>query len=107
MQAVKIHPLERSARSRRVRVLVLRRRPVRSQASGSDLLLAATDNRTIDPSAALDFNRILYYKMLITQGWLMVFRNAFRLRELMRADDIVLAPGVYDGITARLTEQAG
>jgi 2-methylisocitrate lyase-like PEP mutase family enzyme len=37
----------------------------------------------------------------------MAFRNAFRLRELMRADDIVLAPGAYDGITARLIEQAG
>src|SRR4030088_1661212 len=37
----------------------------------------------------------------------MAFRNTSRLRELMRADDIVLAPGAYDGITARLIEQAG
>src|SRR3981189_2745667 len=37
----------------------------------------------------------------------MAFRNASRLRELMRVDEIVLAPGAYDGITARLIEQAG
>lgn len=30
-----------------------------------------------------------------------------RLRQLLSQPDIVVAPGVYDGITARLTEQAG
>ncbi len=32
---------------------------------------------------------------------------AKRLRELFRGPEMVIAPGVYDGITARLTEQAG
>ena len=30
-----------------------------------------------------------------------------RLRELLAATDMVRAPGVYDGITAKLVEQAG
>jgi 2-methylisocitrate lyase-like PEP mutase family enzyme len=55
----------------------------------------------------LDFNKVIYYKIMVTQGWVMAFRNASRLRELMRVDEIVLAPGAYDGITARLIEQAG
>lgn len=33
--------------------------------------------------------------------------RAHRLRELLRGSDIVMAPGAYDGITARLIEQAG
>ena len=33
--------------------------------------------------------------------------NAKKLRALLAADDIVRAPGVYDGITAKLSEQAG
>ena len=37
----------------------------------------------------------------------MIVTNATRLRTLLAADDMVLAPGVYDGITARLVELAG
>jgi 2-methylisocitrate lyase-like PEP mutase family enzyme len=37
----------------------------------------------------------------------MIEVGAQRLRELMASDDIVLAPGAYDAITARLIEQAG
>jgi 2-methylisocitrate lyase-like PEP mutase family enzyme len=33
--------------------------------------------------------------------------NTTRLRELLRADDIVVAPGAYDGLSARLIEAAG
>jgi 2-methylisocitrate lyase-like PEP mutase family enzyme len=33
--------------------------------------------------------------------------NTTRLRELLRADDIIVAPGAYDGLSARLVEAAG
>ena len=33
--------------------------------------------------------------------------NAKRLREMMQRHDMVVAPGAYDGLTARLVEQAG
>ncbi len=33
--------------------------------------------------------------------------NAARLRQLMAEPDLIMAPGAYDGITARLIEQAG
>ena len=34
-------------------------------------------------------------------------RTTTRLRELLGQPDIIIAPGAYDGITARLIEQAG
>jgi len=34
-------------------------------------------------------------------------RATDRLRELMRKDDVILAPGVFDGLSARLVERAG
>ncbi len=34
-------------------------------------------------------------------------RASTKLRELLKLEEIVLAPGVYDGITARMAEQAG
>jgi 2-methylisocitrate lyase-like PEP mutase family enzyme len=33
--------------------------------------------------------------------------NAKRLREMMQGHDMIVAPGAYDGLTARLVEQAG
>src|SRR5262249_20351675 len=36
-----------------------------------------------------------------------VMKTTTRLRELLRGPDLVIAPGVYDGLTARLVEQAG
>ena len=33
--------------------------------------------------------------------------NAARLRALLAGQDMVIAPGAYDGITARLIDQAG
>jgi len=33
--------------------------------------------------------------------------NAKRLREMMQGHDLIVAPGAYDGLTARLVEQAG
>ncbi len=34
-------------------------------------------------------------------------RASTRLRELMAGDEVIVAPGTYDGLTARLVEQAG
>ena len=34
-------------------------------------------------------------------------KTATRLRQLIRQPEMVVAPGAYDGITARLIEQAG
>ena len=34
-------------------------------------------------------------------------KPARRLRQLIGAEDIVVAPGVFDGLSARLVEQAG
>src|SRR3546814_8849524 len=34
-------------------------------------------------------------------------RQTTRLRKLIEGDDVILAPGVYDGLSARLVEAAG
>ncbi len=34
-------------------------------------------------------------------------KTTTRLRELLRKPDMIVAPGAWDGITARLVEQAG
>jgi 2-methylisocitrate lyase-like PEP mutase family enzyme len=34
-------------------------------------------------------------------------RSTTRLRELLRRDDIIVAPGAFDGLSARLVQQAG
>ena len=36
-----------------------------------------------------------------------MFSKATRLRSLLAGPDMVIAPGAYDGITARLVGQAG